>query len=96
MYCFVFRQQWIQTELQNRFISQIKIALNRSQIPVISSLSSNFILIIHGVDEIAIYLSNRQILLCSKNDFENGCPLTDLLVNQMLHFLGPLYTRIEQ
>ncbi|MGA9289461.1 MAG: hypothetical protein WBV93_14110 [Anaerobacillus sp.] len=96
MYCFVFRQDEIKSGLQTMFLKQIEIVLKEAQFPIFSTLRSHVVFLTNGVDEVTIYLSNRQILLCSQNDFEEGCILTDLLVDQMLNLLGPLYTKIEQ
>ncbi len=53
------------------------------------------ILINNDLEELIITMSDRQILILSEYDFEDGSSLTDLVIEKALAIFGSISVRIE-
>ncbi|MDP4550270.1 hypothetical protein Q9251_05165 [Alkalihalobacillus macyae] len=95
MFCFIHQHKSIIPEVRNHFIMKLKEVLNQRNGYYVYHKNRHTILINDDLEELIISMSDRQILILSEFDFEDGSSLTDLVIDKALVIFGSISVRIE-
>ena len=95
MFCFIHQHKSIIPEVRNHFIMKLEEVLNQLNGYYVSHKNRHTILINDDLEELIITMSDRQILILSEYDFEDGSSLTDLVIEKALAIFGSITVRIE-
>ncbi|MCA0171051.1 hypothetical protein [Bacillus sp. RAR_GA_16] len=95
MYYFLYRTDDLNEKLRDELLHRIEFAVSKEENAYFINKTTHYLTVNYQNEPISITISDKQILLCSPNDFENGCSFTDFLINYLLDFFGPIYTLIE-
>ncbi|KMM37814.1 hypothetical protein [Guptibacillus hwajinpoensis] len=95
MFCFKHQHKSIIPEVRNHFIMTLEEVLNQLNGYYVYHKNRHTILINNDLEELIITMSDRQILIISEYDFEDGSSLTDLVIEKALAIFGSISVRIE-
>lgn len=95
MFCFIHQHKSIIPEVRNQFLIRLEEALNQLNRPYGFHKNHYTIIINKGMDELTITMSERQILILSNYDFEDGSTITDLVIEKAMDIFGSISVRIE-
>ena len=95
MYYFLYRTDELNEMLRDQLFQHIELQVCEDRNSYFINKMTHYLRINYRNQKISLTISDKQILLCSPNDFENGCSFTDFLINYILDHFGAIYTLIE-
>ncbi|WP_226656913.1 hypothetical protein [Pseudalkalibacillus hwajinpoensis] len=95
MYYFLYRTDDLNEKLRDQLLQRIEYLISADHNSYFINKMTHYWRINYRNEKISLTISNKQILLCSPSDFENGCSFTDFLINHILDHFGAVYTLIE-
>ncbi|MBN8208294.1 hypothetical protein JI666_05995 [Bacillus sp. NTK071] len=95
MFCFIHQHKSIIPEVRNHFLKRLEEVLIQLNSPYELHNNLHTTIINKGMDELTITMSERQILILSNYDFEDGSTITDLVIEKAMDTFGSISVHIE-
>ena len=95
MYYFLYRTDNLNEKVRDQLLQRIEFVVSEDRNSYFINKMTHHLKVNYRNEKISITVSDKQILICSPNDFENGCSFTDFLINHILDHFGAIYTLIE-
>lgn len=95
MFCFIHQHKTIIPEVRNQFIRTLEKPLSQFNAQYVYHKNHHTILINKGTEQLTVTMSDRQILIVSDYDFEEGSSITDIVVEKAIATFGSIFVHIE-